>query len=92
MPRGLQGNDDQGCLLGDDNKMSKRASPKIKKLTKRQEQKLHYKATHKLLCSKCEGTTPMQLMLKHMDKIPFLVKSKCKICGYDGMFVEVPLN
>lgn len=65
-----------------------------KKLTKRQERILHYKATHKLLCPQCEGTTPHQLMLKHMFKLPFLVKSKspCEKCGYSGMFVEVPLN
>ncbi len=64
----------------------------IKKLTKRQERILHYKATHKLLCPQCEGTNARDLILKHMHLIPFLVKSKCETCGYDGMFVEVPLN
>lgn len=66
--------------------------PFRKSFTKKQEQILHYKATHKLLCPKCEGTTPHQLMLKYMHLIPFLVKSKCEKCGYDGMFVEIPLN
>jgi len=58
----------------------------------KKERKIYYKATHKLLCPQCEGTCARDLMLKHMHVIPFLVKSKCKICGYDGMFVEVPLN
>lgn len=56
------------------------------------ERKLWYQATHKLLCPQCEGKTPIQLMLEYMGDIPFLVKSKCVICGYDGMFVEVPIR
>jgi C4-type Zn-finger protein len=65
-----------------------------KKLTKRQERILQYKATHKLLCPQCEGTTTHKLLLKHIGIIPFLVKAEkpCETCGYDGMFVEVPLN
>ena len=58
----------------------------------RKERILLYKATHKLLCPQCEGKTPKQLMFENMTEIPFLVKSKCSICGYDGMFVEIPVN
>lgn len=56
------------------------------------ERKLLYQATHKLLCPKCEGKSPRQLMLENMFVIPFLVKSKCPVCGYDGMLIEVPTN
>jgi hypothetical protein len=31
-------------------------------------------------------------MLDHMSEIPFLVKSKCSVCGYDGMFAEIPIS
>jgi len=62
--------------------------------TKKQSQKerrLLYQTTHKLLCPHCEGKTCPQLMIEHMNEIPFLVKSKCSVCGYEGMFIEVPL-
>ena len=58
----------------------------------RKERILLYKATHKLLSPQCGGKTVPQLMLENMNDIPFLVKSKCDICGYDGMFVEIPLK
>jgi len=58
----------------------------------RKDRKLLYQALHKLLCPKCEGKTPLQLMLENMQVLPFLVKSKCSVCGYEGMFVEVPVT
>jgi len=59
----------------------------------RKEQKILYKATHKYLCPKCEGKSAKQLMIENMFDIPFLVKTKCSVCGYDeGMLVEVPTN
>jgi transcription elongation factor Elf1 len=62
-------------------------------MTKLKERKLLYKATHKYLCPRCEGKTSKQLMLENMFDIPFLVKTKCSVCGYDeGMLVEVPTN
>ncbi len=64
-------------------------------MTKKQsqkERKLLYRATHKLLCPQCEGKTPKQLMFEYMAELPFLVKSKCSICGYEGMFIEVRIS
>lgn len=58
----------------------------------REERKLLYKATHKYLCPRCEGKSAKQLMIENMFAIPFLVKTKCSVCGYDGMLVEVPIN
>lgn len=43
-------------------------------------------------CPQCEGKSPRGLMLENMAVIPFLVKTKCSVCGYDGMLIEVPLN
>jgi len=63
-----------------------------RKVTKKRERELFYKATHKLLCPKCEGVSVPKLMIQHINDIPFLVKSKCKICGYEGMLVEVPVE
>ena len=54
------------------------------------ERKLLYKATHKLLCPKCEGKTAKDLMLEHILEIPFLVRGKCFVCGHHGMLIEVP--
>ena len=31
-------------------------------------------------------------LLENMSVIPFLVKTKCAVCGYDGMLIEVPIN
>jgi len=59
-------------------------------LKNRKEQKMLYKATHRYLCPQCEGKTAKQLMLENMFDIPFLVKTKCIVCGYDGMLIEVP--
>ena len=56
---------------------------------KRKERILLYKATHKLLCPKCEGKSARELMIENMASIPFLVQGKCEKCGYEGMFVEV---
>lgn len=56
------------------------------------ERKMLYKATHKLLCPRCEGKTVPTLVLENRATIPLLVKSKCKKCGYDGMLVEVAIN
>ena len=63
-----------------------------KKITKRRERELFYKATHKLLCPKCEGVPLPKLMIQNMGIIPFLVTSKCKKCGYEGILVEIPVN
>lgn len=63
-----------------------------KKISNRRERELYYKATHRLLCTKCEGVPVPKLMLQHMNDIPLLVKSKCKKCGYEGMLVEVPVD
>jgi hypothetical protein len=67
---------------------SQKKEPSVRKQS-RKERIAHYKATHKLLCSQCEGKTVPQLMIENMDTIPFLVKSKCSICGHDGMLVEI---
>ena len=64
-------------------------------MTKKQsqkERKLLYRATHKLLCPHCEGKTLTQMMLERMAEIPLLVKSKCSVCGYEGMFVEARIS
>jgi DnaJ-class molecular chaperone len=58
----------------------------------RKEQTAYLKATHKLLCPQCEGKSTRQLMMDNMGVIPMLVKTKCSTCGFEGMFVEVPLN
>ena len=57
-----------------------------------EERKLLYQATHKLLCPQCEKKTPKDMMFEHMNEIPFLVKSKCSVCGYEGMFIEAPIS
>jgi len=56
------------------------------------ERKLLYRATHKLLYPQCEGKSPKQLMMEHFSDIPFLVKSKCTVCGYEGMLIEVRIS
>ena len=58
----------------------------------RKEQTAYYKATHKLLCPHCERKSAKQLMTENMAVIPMLVKTKCSVCDYEGMLVEVPLN
>jgi len=58
----------------------------------RKERIIVYKATHKLLCPTCEGKSVKELMIENMATIPFLVKSKCVICGYDGTLVEISLQ
>lgn len=58
----------------------------------RKERILLYHATHRLLCPQCEGKSLTKLMLEHMGDIPLLVKSKCAICGYDGMFAEIAMS
>jgi len=64
----------------------------VKAMTKKQsqkERKLLYQVTHRLLCPQCEGKTLKQMMFEHMAELPFLVKSECSVCGYEGLFVEV---
>lgn len=57
------------------------------------ERNLLYQATHKYLCPRCERKSTKQLMIENMFDIPFLVKTKCTVCGYDeGMLIEVPLD
>ena len=58
----------------------------------RKERILLYKATHKLLCPQCEGKSARQLMIENMPVIPMLVQTKCSICGYEGMLIEVPVD
>lgn len=65
---------------------------KMAKQKNKKERILLYKATHKLLCPNCEGKSPRELMIENMASIPFLVRSKCKKCGYDGMLVEVKIE
>ena len=56
------------------------------------ERRLLYQSSHKLLCPGCERKTPKEMMFEHMGDLPFLVKSKCAVCGYEGMFVEIPIS
>ena len=42
-----------------------------KKITKRRERELFYKATHTLLCPKCEGVPLPKLMIQNMGVMPF---------------------
>lgn len=63
----------------------------MKKLN-RKERILLYKATHKLLCPHCEGKSARQLMIENMAVIPMLVQTKCSVCGYKGMLIEVPAD
>lgn len=56
------------------------------------EKKLLHNATHTYLCPRCEGKSPKQLMFENMFDIPFLVQTKCKVCGYEGMLIEVPIK
>jgi len=62
------------------------------RISKIKEKKMRYKVTHKFLCPQCEGKSARQLMIENMADVPFLVKTKCFMCGYDGMRVEVPCN
>ena len=63
--------------------------PATEKKKSRKEQKLLYRATHKYLCPQCESKSPKQLMIENILVIPFLVKTKCSVCGYDGILIEV---
>lgn len=59
---------------------------------RRKERILLYKVTHKLLCPRCEAKSARQLMIENMAVIPMLVKTKCSVCGYIGMLIEVPIE
>ena len=63
----------------------------MKKLSVK-ERDLLYRAAHKLLCPQCEGKSARELMIENMAVIPFLVNTKCSVCGYDGMLIEVPIK
>ncbi len=57
--------------------------------TRKEEKKILYYTSHKLLCPNCEQKPARELIIENMMELPMLVKTKCSKCGYDGMLVEV---